>query len=350
MQGAGRAPRGRRVKRASANMYEVAKLADVSIATVSRVVNTDARVTEKTRQKVLSAMLRLGYQPNSIAQSLATRTSNSVGVLVSELHGAFYGAMLSAIEETLRAAGKFVLVATGHSREDQEREGIRFLVGRNCDALIVHVEALPDKFLVEQNKKHTPIVIVNRKVRGIADRCFSLDNELGGYLAARSLLQAQHRKIAYISGPLDWTDAHQRLQGHKRALAEARVAFDQRLLYEGDYHEAGGSRALNDLFGKGIPFTAVVCANDEMAAGAMAAAHDRGLKLPDELSIVGFDDAPISRYIYPKLSTVHYPITDMGHMAARWVLQNVYQHADLDVRQRVFKPNFVDRDSVAAPG
>ncbi len=338
------------MKRASANMYAVAKLADVSIATVSRVVNTDSRVKEKTRQKVLSAMLTLGYQPNSIAQSLATSTSNSVGVLVSELHGAFYGAMLSAIEETLRAAGKFVLVATGHDREDQEREAIRFLVSRNCDALIVHVSALPEKFLVEQNKRHTPIVIVNRKVRGIADRCFSLDNELGGYLAARSLLQAQHRKIAYISGPLDWADAHQRLQGHKRALAEARVAFDQRLLYEGDYHEAGGSVALNHLFGKGIPFTAVVCANDEMAAGAMAAAHDRGLKLPEELSIVGFDDAPISRYIYPKLSTVHYPITDMGHMAARWVLQNVYQHENLDVRQRVFKPNFVDRDSVAPPG
>ena len=335
------------MKRASANMYEVAKLADVSIATVSRVVNTDSRVKEKTRQKVLSAMLSLGYQPNSIAQSLATRTSNSVGVLVSELHGAFYGAMLSAIEETLRAAGKFVLVATGHSKEELEREAIKFLVSRNCDALIVHVEALPDKFLVEHNKTSTPLVVVNRKVRGIADRCFSLNNELGGYLAAQSLLRLKHRRIAYISGPLDWEDAQQRLKGHKRALADARVAFDPRLLYEGDYHEAGGSEALIRLFDKGIPFTAVVCANDEMAAGAMAAAHDRGLKLPEELSIVGFDDAPISRYVYPKLSTVHYPITDMSHMAARWVLQNVYQQENLDVRQRVFEPSFIERDSVS---
>jgi LacI family transcriptional regulator len=335
------------VKRASANMYEVAKLADVSIATVSRVVNTDSRVAEKTRQKVLSAMLSLGYQPNSIAQSLATRTSNSVGVLVSELHGAFYGAMLSAVEETLRAAGKFVLVATGHDREDQEREAIRFLVSRNCDALIVHVSGLSDKFLVEHNKTSTPLVVVNRKVRGIADRCFSLDNELGGYLAAQSLLQLKHRKIAYISGPLDWADAQQRLKGHKRALADARVAFDPRLLYEGDYHETGGSEALIRLFDKGIEFSAVVCANDEMAAGAMAAAHDRGLKLPEELSIVGFDNAPISRYVYPKLSTVHYPITDMSHMAARWVLQNVYQQENLDVRQRVFEPSFIARDSVS---
>jgi LacI family transcriptional regulator len=336
------------VKRASANMYEVAKLADVSIATVSRVVNTDSRVAEKTRQKVLSAMLSLGYQPNSIAQSLATRTSNSVGVLVSELHGAFYGAMLSAVEETLRAAGKFVLVATGHDREDQEREAIRFLVSRNCDALIVHVSGLSDKFLVEHNKTSTPLVVVNRKVRGIADRCFSLDNELGGYLAAQSLLQLKHREIAYISGPLDWADAQQRLKGHKRALADARVAFDPRLLYEGDYHETGGSEALIRLFDKGIEFSAVVCANDEMAAGAMAAAHDRGLKLPEELSIVGFDNAPISRYVYPKLSTVHYPITDMSHMAARWVLQNVYQQENLDVRQRVFEPSFIARDSVSA--
>jgi LacI family transcriptional regulator len=113
------------VKRAMANIYEVAKLADVSLATVSRVINPDGKVKEKTRQKVLSAMMKLGYRPNSIAQSLATRTSNSVGVLVSELHGAFYGAMLSAIEGTLRAAGKFVLVATGHSHQVPRQPQLR---------------------------------------------------------------------------------------------------------------------------------------------------------------------------------------------------------------------------------
>jgi LacI family transcriptional regulator len=332
-----------------ANIYEVAELAGVSLATVSRVINPGAKVSDKTRQKVLSAMKQLGYQPNSIAQSLATRSSNSVGVCVSELHGPFFGAMLSAIEETLRAAGKFVLVAAGHSKEEQEREAIRFLVSRNCDALIVHVEALPDKFLVEHNEKSTPLVVVNRKVRGLADRCFSLNNELGGYLAAQSLLRLKHKRIAYISGPLDFVDAQQRLAGHKRALAEAKVAFDERLLHEGDYHETGGSDALTHLFDTGIRFSAVICANDDMAAGAMAAAHDRGLKLPDDLSIVGFDDAPISRYVYPKLSTVHYPIADMSHMAARWVLRNVYQQEGVEVQQ-MFEPNFIARDSVARPG
>jgi LacI family transcriptional regulator len=137
-----------------ANIYEVAELAGVSLATVSRVINPGAKVSDKTRERVLDAMRQLGYQPNSIAQSLATRSSNAVGVLVSELHGPFFVAMLSSIEQTLKAAGKFVLVAAGHSKEEQEREAIRFLVNRNCDALIVHVERLPDKFLVDHD--HTP--------------------------------------------------------------------------------------------------------------------------------------------------------------------------------------------------
>ena len=250
-----------------------------------------------------------------------------------------------AIEQTLKAAGKFVLVAAGHSNEEQEREAIRFLVSRNCDALIVHVERLPDKFLVDHDHNTTPLVVMNRKVRGLADHCFSLNNELGGYLATQSLIKRKHKRIAYISGPLDWVDAKQRFAGHKRALAEAGVKFDERLLHEGDYHETGGQDALNALYAKDIPFTAVVCANDEMAAGAMAAAHERGLELPRELSIVGFDDAPISRYVYPKLTTIHYPIADMGTMAARWVLKHVYDQKQ-DVQQ-VFEPKLVERDSVS---
>jgi LacI family transcriptional regulator len=197
----------------------------------------------------------------------ATRSSNAVGVLVSELDGPFFGAMLSAFEKTFKAAGKFVLVAAGHNDEAQERDAIRFLVNRNCDALIVHSEALPDRFFAEHDHDKMPLIIMNRKVRGLADRCFSLNNELGGYLAAQSLLKLKHRRIAYISGPLDWVDAKQRLAGHKRALSEAGVKFDERLLHEGDYHETGGQDALNALLAKDIAFTAV-------RADDIACSHD----------------------------------------------------------------------------
>ena len=270
-------------------------------------------------------------------------------MLVSELHGPFFGAMLSAIEQTLKAAGKFVMVAAGHSNEEQEREAIRFLVSRNCDALIVHVERLSDKFLVDHDHNTTPLVVMNRKVRGLADHCFSLNNELGGYLATQSLVKRKHKRIAYISGPLDWVDAKQRFAGHKRALAEAGVKFDERLLHEGDYHETGGQDALNALVRERDPVHRRGVRqrrNGRGRHGRRARARPRRCRA--DLSIVGFDDAPISRYVYPKLTTVHYPIADMGAHGVALGAQARLRTASSDVQQ-VFEPKLVERDSVGRP-
>jgi len=328
------------------NIYQVAELAGVSSATVSRIINDKSRVTEKTRRKVLAAMEKLDYRPSSIAQALATKRTNCVGVLVSELYGPFYGAMLSAIEQTVRAAGKFVMVTAGHSDETREKEGLEFLISRGCDALIVHVEALSDLYLLEQSRKSTPMVIMNRTVKGLADRCISLDNSRGGYLAARLLLQKGHKDIAYISGPLRWQDASQRLAGHKQALAEVGLELDERLLYEGNFLEESGAVGLAELLDRGVSFSGLVCANDEMAAGAMNAARERGLNIPADLAVVGFDNAPVSRYVHPRLATVDYPIADMSRMAAQWVLKNVYDDETVEV-QHVFKPTILERESVA---
>ncbi len=331
-----------------ATIYEVSKRAGVSLATVSRVMNDSGRVSDKTRAKVLAAMDELNYRPNFIAQSLATNRSNCVGVLVPEVSGPVFAAMLEGIEAELREAGKFTIFATGHTDPDKELEGIRFLIGRRCDALILHIESLDDDFLLSQKNDSTPFVIINREVEGLKDRCFTLDNEHGGYLATRYLVDQGHRDIAYVSGPTGWRDAEDRFVGHKRALEEAGIRFDERLCYTGDYHEEGGSRALDALLSLDIPFTAVVCANDEMAAGAMASARSHDLVLPDDLSIVGFDNVPLARYLYPKLSTVNYPVAAMGAMAARWVLKNVYNRR-IDSVDHHFKPTLVERTSAVAP-
>ena len=329
-----------------ATIYEVSELAGVSLATVSRVINDSGKVSEKTRQKVLTAMQQLDYRPNSIAQSLASNRSNCVGVLVSEIYGPIFGAMLSGIESELHAAGKFAIFAAGHTDETKEREAIRFLLSRNVDALILHVEALPDEYLVEQKDGPLPFLLMNRVVPGIEDNCISLNNEHGGYAATKMLLETGHKDIAYISGPLSWGDASARLAGHKRALEEHGQRFDERLMVEGDYREISGSNAMTQLLQQGIPFTAVVCANDEMAAGAMDMVRARGISIPDDMSIVGFDNAPLSRYLYPKLTTVNFPIADMGRMAAHWVLQNVYGGNGVDI-QHVFEPRLVTRASSA---
>jgi LacI family transcriptional regulator len=254
--------------------------------------------------------------------------------------------MLSGIDAELRKAGKFTIFATGHSDEEKEKEAIRFLLSRNCDALILHVEALADEFLVAQKDNNIPFVVVNRTVAGLEKNCISLNNEHGGYAATHFLLEMGHRKIAYVSGPLGWGDAQDRFAGHRRALQDFDVEFDERLMVEGDYHESGGSKALKKLFTRGGQFSAVVCANDEMAAGAMDAARANGMSMPEDLSIIGFDNAPLARYLYPKLSTVNYPISDMGRMAAHWVLKKVYDSDDY-VIQHMFLPKLVKRDSVS---
>ena len=327
-----------------ATIYEVSKLAGVSLATVSRVMNNSGRVSPKTRKKVLLAMKSLNYQPNTIAQSLASRRSNCVGVLVSELHGPIFGALVSSIEEELRLAGKFTIFAVGHSDEVKEKEGINFLISRNCDALILHLEAIADDYLLEQKDSVIPFVIINRNVQGLEGNCISLNNEQGGYEATKLLLDLGHRDIAYISGPATWGDSSARLAGHKRALAEFNINFDEQLTIEGDYLVLGGNRAMKQLFERGIQFSAVICANDEMAVGALDVIRERGLSIPDDISVVGYDNVRWAPFLSPKLTTVNNPIRDMGRMAARWVLKNVYNEDKLTI-QTIFEPEIVPRES-----
>lgn len=328
-----------------ATIYEVSALAGVSLATVSRVINNSGKVTEKTRIKVLSAIEELGYRPNSMAQSLASRRSNSVGILIPELYGPFFGVMLSNVEAELREAGKRVIITAGHSDEAKEKDCIEFLLGSSCDALILHVYSVSDEFLIELNKGPVPIILLNRYIEEMADQCVSLNNEHGGYIAAKAMLELGHKELAYISGPHWKVDSFKRLTGHKRALKEFGIPFDKRLVFEGDFEEASGRRAMEHLLGLGIPFTAVVCANDEMAAGAMDITRLEGIKIPDEISVIGYDNVVFTRYMNPKLSSIACRIDEMGLMAARCVLKNVYDHKDLEI-QNSFEPHLVLRASV----
>ena len=329
-----------------ATIYEVSKLAGVSLATVSRVLNKNVSVSEKTEKKVKDAMKALGYRPNSIAQSLASNRTNSVGILVPELSGPFYGPMMAGIEEELRAAGKHVIITTGHNEEEKEKDGFEFLIGRSCDAIIANVEAVSDEYLTELSKGKVPIYIIGRYVEKLKDKCISLDNQLGGYLATKKIIEHGHSKIAYIAGPLNKSDVHDRINGHKKALNEHNISFDETLFYEGDFRETGGTDGLRYLLKNGYDFTAVICGNDEMASGAMKYAREHNISLPDELSIIGFDNDQFANYLYPTLTTVNYPINKMGHMAAKLVLKATYNQKKLDI-EHLFEPSLITRNSIS---
>lgn len=329
-----------------ATIYEVAELAGVSLATVSRVMNNNTKVSDKTRTKVLLAMETLGYRPNAIAQSLASNRTNSVGVLVSELHGGFFGFIMDGIENELRLANKHIIITTGHSDQEQEKSAIDFLISRKCDALILLTDSVDDDYLISISKQ-IPTVLVNRKIAAMADNCISLDNEKGGYLATKELINNGHTDIAYIAGP-DWkVDSHDRFLGHQRALAEHNLTYHPELLYQGDFNEDSGFAGFNQLFELPQKFTALACGNDEMASGAMKAARNKGLNLPTNLSIVGFDNNMFASYLYPELTTIDNSAFFMGQMATDIILKNVYKQDDIVIKN-LFEPKLVKRNSIKA--
>lgn len=332
-----------------ATIYQVSELAGVSLATVSRVMNNSVNVSDKTKAKVQAAMDQLGYKPNSIAQSLASSRTNSVGVLVSEFAGPFFGSMMQGIETTLREAHKHVIIAAGHSEETKEQEGIEFLISKKCDALILHVEAVSNEYLLELSKGSTPIILVNRHIDAISERCISLNNELGGYLATKHLVEQGHKSFAYISGPERKCDSKDRFRGHQRALAEAGLEQNPNLTFTGDFSEPSGADGMSYLLSQTTEtnpaFTALVCANDIMASGAINVAREHHISIPDDVSIIGYDNVMFASYIYPKLSTINYPIYEMGSMAAKVVLQDIYKDKNCQV-QNIFMPEIIHRDSV----
>ncbi len=328
-----------------ATIYEVAEQAGVSLSTVSRVLNGRKTVNPKMREKVEAAMRELNYRPSSVARSLATNRSDSIGVLVSELDTPFFGEMMQAIEATLREANKHVIITVGHNDQQQEVDAVEFLISRNCDALIMHSEGMTDEQLLAVNRDKLPIAVINRDVQGLENGCFCLDNEQGGYIATQHLIKKGHKKIAYISGPSRKTDAMERLAGHKRALADASIAIDETLIFEGNYKEEDGKQGLLALRAIHPDITALVCANDWMASGAMSCARDLGLQLPDDLSIVGFDDVVFAHHVYPKLTTVSNPVYKMGEMAAKSILSRVYDQKH--TLRLMYDAELIERDSVA---
>lgn len=324
-------------------IYQVAERAGVSLSTVSRVLNGKASVNKVLKERVEKAVKELNYRPNSVARSLANNRTDSVGVLVPELNAPFFGDLMQAVESTLRAADKHVIITVGRNCLETEKDAVEFLISRNCDALIMHAEALSDEYLLELNQSKLPVALVNRQVEGLPDACTSLNNEKGGYLATRHLLELGHKDIAYISGPTDKRDASLRLEGHKRALSEAGILANPQLIFNGDYSEEDGKVGLLELLARDVPFTALVCANDWMASGAISCARDLGMSLPHDLSVVGFDDVVFAHHVFPRLTTVSNPIAEMAEMSAKYILNKVYGQTN-DV-QLYFEPSLVVRES-----
>ncbi|MCD9526969.1 substrate-binding domain-containing protein [Photobacterium carnosum] len=328
-----------------ATIKDVAREAGVSVATVSRVLNHSPKASKASVLAVTTAITNLNYQPNPAARALASHHTNTVGVLVGDVSDPFFGTLVKAVDTVAQQNGKNLLIGNGYHRAEDERKAINLLINSRCDALVIHSKGLSDQALIDYAQQVKSLVLINRYIPELADRCISLNNTKGAYIATEYLLRHGHTHIAYINSSHDIEDATQRLQGYKDALATYNIELNESYIETTEPYIEGGEQAMTNLLSKSLPISAVVTYNDNMAAGAINILEDNGVKVPDNLSVIGFDDGLIARYVRPQLTTIRYPIYLMAEEATKLAL-NLINDNNINTIPRVFSPILVKRNSV----
>ncbi|MDV7103053.1 substrate-binding domain-containing protein [Vibrio sp. TH_r3] len=309
-----------RKKKETATVYDVAKLAGVSPATVSRFLNRTTYVSDDKSQKIENAINTLDYKPVYQQAQTGNRRTMTIGALVQHPDSPFTSQILNDMEKVLIAQGYQLTIASGHWDKKIETHALTSLAQQNIDGLIVVTGNLTNKQLIDFSEK-IPVIAVGYEVKANRIRCINIDNELAGYMATLHLLQLGHTNIGHIKGLASQPDSLHRFEGYKRALKEAGLRPNQRLIKQGDFSSAVAYQQtvqlLNDEKAK---VTAIFAANDLSAYGVIKAIHDNGLRVPDDISVIGFDDLPTSEYFTPGLTTLRQPIEAIGTVSAHSIL------------------------------
>ncbi|PHM40022.1 catabolite control protein A [Xenorhabdus mauleonii] len=328
-----------------ATMKDVAYKAGVSVATVSRVINNTAYVEPGTRERVEKAMREFNYRRNSAALALAKRCGNMLGLLTVNLADPFFALLSKGVEKIARKEGAKLMVCSGGHLEELEKSALEFLINQGCEAIVAHVSRMSDADILRYAAHMPGLVIINRYLPAIANRCIWLDNVRASHIATNYLLQNGHRKIAYITADIPIDDRKLRLEGYYTAMADAGITVPSNWIISAPFNEKGGEQAAEKLLESGIDFTAALTFNDVMAAGMMRSLHRRKINLPEQLSIVGFDDIVTAQYLYPSLTTVHNPIEQMAQRAANLALQ-LSSTKEIAPQMNMFSAELIVRDSV----
>ncbi|MGH8384897.1 MAG: LacI family DNA-binding transcriptional regulator [Pseudomonas sp.] len=328
-----------------ATIKDVAALAGISYTTVSHVVNKTRPVSEAVRVKVEEAIKTLDYVPSAVARSLKAKTTATIGLLVPNSLNPYFAELARGIEDYCERNGYCVILCNSDDNPDKQRSYLRVLLEKRIDGLIV-ASAGGDSGLAEGLAGvRTPMVIVDRGLEGVDADLVRIDHEYGAYLATRHLLELGHRDIATISGPTTTSVAQMRLAGFCRALKDAGLEVPRERMLESDFTSTGGYNAAAILLAKNPP-SAIFAANDMMGIGVLRAAAERNIAVPTQLSVIGFDDIQMSRYVYPALTTVGQSILQLGEMAAEVLLRRIAKPV-LATELRIVTPSIVTRESTA---
>jgi LacI family transcriptional regulator len=329
---------------------DVARVAGVSTSTVSRVVRKQGKVGNLCRAKVQKVIDELCYRPNINAQALVSKKSNSVGVIIPQVSMPFFGTLACGAEIATKENNYRLLIVNALGSEQAELDAIDSLVQHRCGAIVFHSMHCSDATLCELAEKIPGLVFINRLISKIAHRCVWLDNNTGAQEIANHLINNGHKELAVITRKNANPDAQVRLDGFRIVINNANLQFDNALIAYGSAGDmSGGREAVSHLLDQGKSFSAVLCYNDLMAIGVIHELHARGIRVPEDVSVVGYDDLLISMACIPELTTMHYPILEMASYAANLAIEfSDSEHSS--GRTHLFMPHLVERDSVKSFG
>ncbi|TLS49593.1 LacI family transcriptional regulator [Paenibacillus antri] len=330
-----------------ATIYDVAKEAGVSIATVSKVINETGRISDKTRQHVRSVMKRLDYQPSLVASALTKKRTNTIGLLLPDLGNLFFAEVARSVEDRAHEKGYNVVICSTDNDADKEEKYLAWLRQKRVDGIILATGMQSDKSVKSLLDARLPVALIARESRRLSVDTVRVDDFRGGYLAASHLVELGHTRIAVIAENLSVSSSRERVEGYKKALEEAGLAVDEALIRISSFDIEGGKEAARQLLELTEPPTAVFACNDLLAIGILQVCRAMGLAVPARLSVVGFDNTLIASLAEPPLTTIAQPIPELGREVVDLITQEI--HGEKQAKQRVvLDPRLIRRGSTAS--
>ena len=338
-------------KKKSVSINDIAKYARVSKSTVSRILNDKGKFSKDTIDKVLQVVKKLNYSPSMVARSLRNRRTKTVGLLLPNIANPFFPAILKGVECVASENGYVVVLCDSDERKEKESLYFQIFENRWVDGIIfsgITGDEEEQKYIRTIHEKGTPVVLIDREIEGYFTNVVMIDNKRAAFDATTHLLELGHKKIGHIAGLQNIKVFVKRLEGYKEALAEYGIDFDPTLMEEGDLSIESGSCAVRQLLKKKVTFTAIFAGTDLMAIGCIKELQKNGLRVPQDVSIVGFDNISLASLVTPSLTTVAQPTYEIGAEAMNLLIKSIEKKGAL--KNKIILPTeLVIRESAGPP-
>ncbi|NQT97026.1 MAG: LacI family DNA-binding transcriptional regulator [Candidatus Marinimicrobia bacterium] len=332
-----------------ATIKDVAKSAGVSIATVSRVLNGSANVKQATRDAIQRTIQELNYMPNALARGLQKKQSKTIGVLFPDATSYYFAEIIRGINTCIQQAGYRIVVSSAHDAADEANVFLSLWKSQQVSGMIVMMPSTHNATIFNSTQRSIPLILLNTAITDGADITITIDNYQGAKEITKHLIEHGHQAIGFIHGAPNNHDSEERYRGYQDALNEGNLTRSSHLEFHGNFTENSGYRAVISLLNQSEKPTAIFAANDAMAIGAVEAARQLSLQVPQDIAIVGFDDISTARYINPPLTTMNVPVLEIGEMAGNHLIRLLEDNRQVVTREITVPVHLVVRESCGCP-